>query len=114
MPNDLPGMLHLNNMQIPQPNMGMMNGGFNPQQLQQMQQQMMMGQGMDGMMGMQPQQMQQMQQHFQQQQQQPQHQQQQQQRESNHSATVERKQAPGSMTDLPRTRPAVCYARTSW
>jgi hypothetical protein len=67
MPNDLPGLLHLN-MQIPQPNMGMMNGGFNPQQLQQMQQQMMMGQGMEGMMGMPqqqqglPQQQQQMQQ----------------------------------------------------
>lgn len=64
MPNDLPGLLHLN-MQIPQPNMGMMNGGFNPQQLQQMQQQMMMGQGMEGMMGMpqqqRPQQMQQQQ-----------------------------------------------------
>jgi len=51
MPNDLPGLLHLN-MQMPQPNMGMMNGGFNQQQLQQMQQQMMMGQGMEGMMGM--------------------------------------------------------------
>ena len=61
MPNDLPGLLHLN-MQIPQPNMGMMNGGFNPQQLQQMQQQMMMGQGMEGMMGMPQQQRQQMQQ----------------------------------------------------
>jgi transcription initiation factor TFIID subunit TAF12 len=72
MPNDLPGLLHLN-MQIPQQNMGMMNGGFNQQQLQQMQQQMMMGQGMDGMMGM-PQQQQQ-----QQMQQQPQVQQQQQQ-----------------------------------
>jgi enolase len=58
MPNDLPGLLHLN-MQIPQPGMGMMNGGFNPQQLQQMQQQMMMGQGMEGMMGMQQQQQQQ-------------------------------------------------------
>jgi hypothetical protein len=70
MPNDLPGLLHLN-MQIPQPNMGMMNGGFNPQQLQQMQQQMMMGQGMEGMMGMpQQQRQQQMQQQPMQQQQQ--------------------------------------------
>lgn len=74
MPNDLPGLLHLN-MQIPQPNMGMMNGGFNPQQLQQMQQQMMMGQGMEGMMGMpQQQRQQQMQQQPMQQQQFPQRQ----------------------------------------
>jgi hypothetical protein len=75
MPNDLPGLLHLN-MQIPQPNMGMMNGGFNPQQLQQMQQQMMMGQGMEGMMGMPQQQRQQpmQQQPMQQQQQFPQRQ----------------------------------------
>jgi hypothetical protein len=71
MPNDLPGLLHLN-MQIPQPGMGMMNGGFNPQQLQQMQQQMMMGQGMEGMMGMPQQQQQQQQQQQLQQQQMPQ------------------------------------------
>jgi len=87
MPNDLPGLLHLN-MQIPQPNMGIMNGGFNPQQLQQMQQQMMMGQGMEGMMGMPQQQRQQ-----QMQQQQPMQQQQFPQRQCEWFSTQQHSQA---------------------
>ena len=120
MPNDLPGLLHLN-MQIPQPNMGMMNGGFNPQQLQQMQQQMMMGQGMDGMMGMQqqpPQMQQQMNQQHQlnqqNQQQQQQHQQQQQQQQQQRQREYTNFSPESAYVLMIRNEPTISDTRTSW